>query len=344
MKYVVFVPDGCADEPLAELGDKTPLDVGARCRASPRLPHAARSAAPPSYLRDYRPAATSATWRSSGSIRRATTPVARRSRPPRWESSSAPDEIAYRCNLVTLSSDATPTMVDFAAGHPTNEQSHPIVAALDAALGDGRDGVRFHAGVEYRHLCVVPKDWAEAECTPPHDLTGRVAVFPTGPAAAKVRALMDASREIVTTTARTVGCEATQIWLWGQGARPVAAFVSRDVRRRGPHVVGRRPRARTRCADGDRRGRRTWRDRGFRQRLRRASATRASLRSTIETCSSCTSRRPTRRVTRAGSTSRSTRSNVGTARSSARSSTRSTRQASRTGSCCSRTTRHRARA
>ena len=64
-------------------------------------------------------------------------------------------------------------MVDFAAGHPTNEQSHPIVAALDAALGDGRDGVRFHAGVEYRHLCVVPKDWAEAECTPPHDLTGQ---------------------------------------------------------------------------------------------------------------------------------------------------------------------------
>ena len=48
-------------------------------------------------------------------------------------------------------------MVDFAAGHLTSAQSHPIVAALDAALGDGRDGVRFHPGVEYRHLCVVPQ-------------------------------------------------------------------------------------------------------------------------------------------------------------------------------------------
>ena len=93
----------------------------------------------------------------------------------------APDEVAYRCNLVTIGADGT--MVDFAAGHLASEQSHPIVAALDAALGDGRDGVRFHAGVEYRHLVVVPGDWADADCVPPHDLTGKPAVWPTGPAA-----------------------------------------------------------------------------------------------------------------------------------------------------------------
>jgi 2,3-bisphosphoglycerate-independent phosphoglycerate mutase len=111
-------------------------------------------------------------------------------------------------------------MVDFAAGHPTNEQSHPIVAALDDALGNGRDGVRFHPGVEYRHLCVVPHAWADADCTPPHDLTGQPAVFPTGAAASKVNALMDASRAIVGDVAPRVGCAATQIWLWGQGMRP----------------------------------------------------------------------------------------------------------------------------
>ena len=66
-----------------------------------------------------------------------------------------PDEVAYRCNLVTLGADGT--MVDFAAGHLSSEQSHPIVDALDAALGGGRDGVRFHAGVEYRHLVVTPR-------------------------------------------------------------------------------------------------------------------------------------------------------------------------------------------
>ena len=76
-------------------------------------------------------------------------------------------------------------MVDFAAGHVTSEQSHVIVAALDDALGNGRDGVRFHPGVEYRHLCVVPSDFGDAECVPPHDLTGQPHVLPTGPAAAQ---------------------------------------------------------------------------------------------------------------------------------------------------------------
>jgi 2,3-bisphosphoglycerate-independent phosphoglycerate mutase len=112
-------------------------------------------------------------------------------------------------------------MVDFAAGHPTNQQSHAIVAALDEVLGNGRDGVKFHPGVEYRHLCVVPRAWADADCTPPHDLTGQTAVFPSGAAAPLVRALMDASRSVVQAVAPTVGSSATQIWLWGQGVKPV---------------------------------------------------------------------------------------------------------------------------
>jgi 2,3-bisphosphoglycerate-independent phosphoglycerate mutase len=111
-------------------------------------------------------------------------------------------------------------MVDFAAGHPTNAQSHAIIAALDDRLGGGRDGVRFHPGVEYRHLCVVPRAWEDATCTPPHDLTGQPAVFPSGPAAPLLRALMDASRAVVCEAARNAGSQATQIWLWGQGVKP----------------------------------------------------------------------------------------------------------------------------
>ena len=131
-----------------------------------------------------------------------------------------PDEVAYRCNLVTLSDGDPPLMVDFAAGHVSSEQSHPIIAALDSALGAGRDGVRFHAGVEYRHLCVVPREWTDAECTPPHDLTGAAVAWPTGPAAPKLQQLMDASRAVVRDAAAAVDSVATQIWLWGQGATP----------------------------------------------------------------------------------------------------------------------------
>src|SRR5437016_2751727 len=131
-----------------------------------------------------------------------------------------PDDVAFRCNLVTLDDATPPTMVDFAAGHPTSEQSAPIVAALDAELGGGRDGVRFYPGVEYRHLCVVPRDLGDAECVPPHDLTGRPIVLPSGPAAAKLVALMDASKPVVAAAAAEVRSVATQIWLWGQGTRP----------------------------------------------------------------------------------------------------------------------------
>jgi len=218
VKYVVLVPDGCADEPNAELDGRTPLEAAA-------MPHLAAMAArsevgraaviPPGLppgsdvgnmaILGYDPARYH-TGRAP--IEAAAMGV-----------ELAPDEVAFRCNLVTI--DEAGTMVDFAAGHITSAQSHPIVAALDRELGGGRDGVRFHAGVEYRHLCVAPADWADADCTPPHDLTGQPAVWPTGAAAAKLRALMDASRPVVRSAAAQVDSIATQIWLWGQGVAPV---------------------------------------------------------------------------------------------------------------------------
>ena len=44
--------------------------------------------------------------------------------------------------------------------------------------------------------------------------------MPTGPAAARLIELMDASKPIVREAAAQVGSIATQIWLWGQGIRP----------------------------------------------------------------------------------------------------------------------------
>ncbi len=217
----MLVPDGCADEPLAELGGRTPLEAA-------RMPHLAALAArgevglaeviPPGLppgsdvgnlaILGYDPAEYH-TGRAP--IEAAAMGV-----------EVGPDEVAFRCNLVTVdaSTPGAGTMVDFAAGHVTSEQARHIVEALDAQLGGGRDGIRFHPGVEYRHLCVVPAALGDAECVPPHDLTGQPAVWPTGPAAEKLVALMEASRPVVAAAAADVGSVATQIWLWGQGTRP----------------------------------------------------------------------------------------------------------------------------
>lgn len=216
-RYVVLVPDGCADEPLEALGGRTPLEAA-------RMPHLAALAARSTLgrARVIPPGMPAGSDVGHLSIL-GYDPVRYHTGRAPIEAAAmgvqlAPDEVAYRCNLVTIGDDGT--MVDFAAGHPSDAQSHPVIAALDAELGGGRDGVRFHPGVEYRHLAVTPADWADAQCVPPHDLTGRPVVWPTGPAAGKLRALMEASRAVVREVAARHGFGATQIWLWGQGRRP----------------------------------------------------------------------------------------------------------------------------
>jgi 2,3-bisphosphoglycerate-independent phosphoglycerate mutase len=70
--------------------------------------------------------------------------------------------------------------------------------------------------VQYRHILVAPADWADAECAPPHDLTGKPAAGPTGPAAPHLQRIMDASRDVLA----GLGLAANQVWLWGQGFQP----------------------------------------------------------------------------------------------------------------------------
>jgi 2,3-bisphosphoglycerate-independent phosphoglycerate mutase len=211
MKYIVCVPDGCADEPLAELGGRTPLQAAHtpvidRLAARSTLGRAAVIPAgmPPGSdvgnmsIFGYDPARY-----HTGRAPIEAAALGLRLRP---------DQVAYRCNLSTVSADGT--MIDFAGGHPSTEDAAVVIAALQAELGG--DGIEFHPGVQYRHIMVAPAEWAEAECAPPHDLTGKPSVWPTGPAAPKLQRLMDASRDVLADS----NLDASQIWLWGQGFQP----------------------------------------------------------------------------------------------------------------------------
>ncbi len=219
MKYVVCVPDGCADEPVAELDGRTPLEAASMpvLGALARRGEVGRAAVIPDGMA---PGSDVGNMSILGYD------------PARHHTGRAPieaagrgvalasDQVAYRCNLVTIADDGT--MVDFAGGHPGTEEAAAVVSALQEELGG--DGVRFHAGVQYRHLLVAPSDWLEADCVPPHDLSGRSAVWPRGPASPRLQALMDASRSVVS----SFGLEANQVWLWGQGRAPVLPpFVER---------------------------------------------------------------------------------------------------------------------
>lgn len=217
MKYVVLVPDGCADEPLDELGGRTPLAAAA-------MPHLARWAMraevgraeviPPGFAPGSDVGNLAILGYDPVQFHTGRAPIEAAA----MGVELGPGELAYRANLVTLGDGDV--MVDFAGGHPTTEQAAPIVSALERVLGAGRGGVRFHVGVEYRHLAVIPASWGDADCTPPHDLTGRPAQWPTGPAGARLVDLMMRSRAVVARAAADVGSAATQVWFWGQGTRP----------------------------------------------------------------------------------------------------------------------------
>ena len=209
MKYVVCVPDGCADEPVDALGGKTPLEYA-------HLPVLSALAARATVGR----AQTIPSGMPPGSdvgnmsifgydLRRYHT-----GRAPIEAAAMRLDlsgKIAFRCNLVTVSPDGT--MVDFAGGHPDSILAAEVIKALDAELGGE---VSFHPGVQYRHIMLAPPTWADAECHPPHDLSGDPALEPSGPVAPQLIELMERSKAVLA----RFDLDATQIWLWGQGPGP----------------------------------------------------------------------------------------------------------------------------
>lgn len=219
MKYAFLVGDGMADRPVAELGGRTPLEAAAtphmdRVVATGRLGRVRTvpEGLPPGSdvanmsLLGYDAAAH---FQGRGPIEAASLGVA-----------LAPNETAFRCNLVTLEGGL---MADYSAGHIGTEESRPIVLDLEAALG--RPGVRFHPGVSYRHLTVMADFPDGLDCTPPHDISGRPwePHLPRGAGREAVLELMERARAVLAehpVNARRVAAgkkPATDIWLWGQG-------------------------------------------------------------------------------------------------------------------------------
>ena len=162
MKYVVCIPDGCADLPVPELDGATSLEaahtpvldalaargqVGLAQVIPPGMP--AGSDVGNMSIFGYDPARYH-TGRSP--IEAAALGLTLSS-----------DQVAYRCNLVTVTEDGI--MADFSGGHPDSEQAAEVIAALETELGGE---VSFHAGVQYRHTLIAPAEWADAVCPPPH--------------------------------------------------------------------------------------------------------------------------------------------------------------------------------
>ena len=148
-----------------------------------------------------------------------------------------PNDIAFRCNLVTLGGSGDETfMEDFTCGHISTEEAGEIIRDLGRELGGA--GIEFFPGVSYRHLMVWRGGKEKMETTPPHDITDQktAGYMPKGDGAERLLKLMNASQPLL--AAHPVNKKrqaegqrrATSIWLWGQGS-PIGPAVG-DVRLR----------------------------------------------------------------------------------------------------------------
>jgi 2,3-bisphosphoglycerate-independent phosphoglycerate mutase len=232
MKYVIVIPDGCADEPQKTLGGKTPLQAAAK----PNMDHIARTGLvgrTDNVPQGLTPASDVATLSLFGYD-----PLLVYTGRAPLETAAmglklGPDDWAIRCNLVHVENEE---MRDFTAGHITSEDGKALMAAIQEKLGGAAPGfqgqLEFHAGVSYRNILIYRGADApfsvETKTQPPHDIPDQLikGYLPKGPGSELLRDLMQRSREVLrdhpTNQARRKAKmrDATQIWLWGQGRAP----------------------------------------------------------------------------------------------------------------------------
>ena len=224
---VVLVPDGMADEPLAELGGRTPLQAA----RTPFMDEMARvgvvglvQTVPEGLPPGSDVANLSVLGYDAAAVYTGRSPL---------EAASigvhlGPNDVSYRCNFVTI---ADGVMKDNTAGHIPTEQADILVEALREAFAE--TPFEFHTGVSYRNLMV----WRGGElvpCTPPHDILDQPVAghLPPGQAGRALRDLMQTAHEVLGPLR-----PGTDVWFWGEGTAPKLPLF-RELRGLRGAVVG----------------------------------------------------------------------------------------------------------
>ncbi|MBW2599222.1 MAG: cofactor-independent phosphoglycerate mutase [Deltaproteobacteria bacterium] len=226
MKYIVLLGDGMADYPLPELGGKTPIEFA----DTPNMDRIAGGGTvglidtiPTGFTPGSDVANLSVLGYDPKKYHTGRAPLEAAS----MGVNLAPDDVAFRCNLVTFGSAGGKTIIeDFTSGHITSEEASLIIDSLNRELAS--PVIDFHPGVGYRHLMVYKGGPVSLETTPPHDIVGKPIGGwpPKGKGSEEISSLMERSRDILknhpVNIARASKGKKTadSIWLWGEGRAP----------------------------------------------------------------------------------------------------------------------------
>ncbi|MDO4517569.1 MAG: cofactor-independent phosphoglycerate mutase, partial [Bacillota bacterium] len=224
MKYIVVLGDGMADEPVAALGDKTPLeyadtpamDALASMGEMGMVQNVPAGMSPGSEVANlsvmgYDPL-TDFTGRS---------PLEALSVGVEME----PDDIVFRCNLVTLTEPepyAEKTILDHSSGEIATADADILMEAIRENFNS--EEFQFYTGTSYRHI-MVWKHGRLARLEPPHDHLTQI-IGPYLPQERVLREFMEKSFDILNhhplneQRAAEGKHKGNSLWYWGAGTRP----------------------------------------------------------------------------------------------------------------------------
>lgn len=238
MKYIIVLGDGMADEPIATLGEKTPLEVAKK----PGIDALAKSSEIGlAYMvpKGMAPGSDTANLSVMGYDPK----IYYTGRSPLEALSIGVDmedtDVSLRCNVVTLSETEEHYEDRIIIDHSSGEISTEDAAVLLAALKEGlkRDGYEFYVGTSYRHL-LVWKEGKMVELTPPHDiLTRRIGDYL--PQDEVLRDMMKKSYDILVNHPINIERKkqglnpANSAWFWGAGTKPALQSFQEKTGKKG---------------------------------------------------------------------------------------------------------------
>ncbi|MFI3201421.1 MAG: cofactor-independent phosphoglycerate mutase [Eubacteriales bacterium] len=225
MKYIIVLGDGMADEPIQELKNQTPL-VSAKTPTMDRLSSAGEIGMVATIPEGMKPGSDVANLSVLGYD------------PKKYYTGRSPlealsigipmklDDIAIRCNIVTISEEGVPfeqkTIIDHSASEIETEEAAILLEAVKKEL-ETQD-YQFYVGTSYRH-CLIWNGGSVVELTAPHDVLEEV-IAPHLPADTIMKEMMKKSYEILVNHPINVERKkrglnpANCCWFWGAGTKP----------------------------------------------------------------------------------------------------------------------------
>ncbi len=241
MKYIIVLGDGMADEPIGQLGNRTPLAY-ANTPVMDRLSKKSEIGMVHTIPDGMSPGSDTANLSVLGYDPR----IFYSGRSPLEALSIGvpmkDTDIALRCNLVTISEEDVPfgekTIIDHSSGEISTEDCAVLLDAVRKELET--ETYKFYVGTSYRH-CLIWEKGTVAELTPPHDvLTQKIGQHL--PADENLRRMMERSYEILVNhplnaERKKKGLNpANCCWFWGAGTKPRLTSFEEKTGKRGMMV------------------------------------------------------------------------------------------------------------